>query len=149
MKRKLSFIGSILGIIFSAIDMIVMAMATLAFVDSLLYGTSPALVIGLIITAVLALCAIAALVMNILVIKASKSAEKLRSKKRVVISAVVLNLVSGAYLVYSLLTLFSTLNFLNALGLIAASVLMIVDLVKLKKEPVAVVEASAENSENV
>lgn len=149
MKRKLSFIGSILGTVFSAIDVFVMAMATLAFVDGLLYGTSPALVIGLIITIVLTLCAIAALVMNILVIKASKNAEELGSKKRFVISAVVLNLVSGAYLVYSLLTLFSTLNCLNALGLIAASVLMIVDLVQLKKEPVAPVEAPAENSENV
>lgn len=149
MKRKLSFIGSILGIIFSAVDVIIMAMATLLFVDGLLYGTSPALVIGLIITAILTLCAVAALVMNILVVKASKNAEKLRSKKVVVIVAAVLNLVSGAYLVYSLLTAFSILNFLNALGLIAASVLMIVDLVKLKKEPVAVVEAPAENSENV
>lgn len=149
MKRKLSFIGSILGMVFSAIDVFIMAMATLVLVDGLLYVTSPALIISLIIAAVLTLCAVVALVMNILVIKASKNAEKLRSKKRVVIATIVFNLVCGVYLVYTLLISFSILNFLNAAGLIAAAVLMIVDLVKLKKEPVAVVETPVENNENV
>lgn len=150
MRRILSFIGSILGTIFSVINTIIMFLSVLLIFDILSSGAilQPTAVIGLVIIVVVFACSVTALVLNICSIVASKNAETLRNKKRVVITAVVFNLVCGAYLVYTLMS-FSIINFLNALGLIAASVLMIVDLVKLKKEPVAPVEAPAENSENV
>lgn len=148
MKRTLALVGSIIGTCFSAIFSIIMALAITIVLDLLagLGSAGATAIVGIIFTILEIAIAIVALVLNIIVITKSTNIEKMKNKKPV-IAAIVFNFLSAIIALYSLTSSFSFLNMLIGLGLIAAGILMIVDLINLKKVAQPSVQPQAENSE--
>lgn len=127
MKRVMTLVGSIIGVVFDAIFSLIMLIGITAILE-MLDGATGSIVFAIVGILALSL-GVVALVFNAMSIGAfSCSPEKFAQKRKFLITAIVLNFVLALLLLISLCGTFNAFNMIVFLASIAAAVLIIVDL---------------------
>ena len=127
MKRIMSLVGAIIGIVFDAIFSLIMLIGITALLDLLSgsYGSGLIAVVGILLLAL----GVVGLIFNILVVGAfTWDHDKYVKKRAIVITAAVLNFVTAVFALITLCTAFTAFYLLWFLTSVAAGVLIIVDL---------------------
>lgn len=145
MKRVMTLVGGIIGVVFDAIYSVIMLIGIAAILDLLAGAEGSALfaVIGILETVL----GIVTLILNAVTIGAYNCAHEKYAKKRgLIITAVVFNFLLALLLIISLASAVTLITILVMLASIATGVLLIVDLC-LENKRVAKANANQEQQQ--
>lgn len=131
MRKKLALTGFILATCISAIAVLAMIMSAIFVIDVVAGSAGSGLIIAVIVLEVLFF--IGSLVLNAVAIPTTSSASKFKKRKGLVITAIVFNFIAVFMYILSMTTGIDSSTFMSIifmLALIAANVLIIVDLAR-------------------